>query len=107
MPKWLHAPPNPRPLDYIISILPVVVIHSCLALTITSALPSFLRPGEIGYSRISMGDALCNWIILLLPILAGLLFCRWWGRRAGVIAGSVLAFLSFGWFFSQLFFAGG
>ena len=107
MPELLLAPHKSTPLDYIITILPVVVIQSCLALVISSALPDFLHPGEIGYSKISLGEALFNWIILLVPFIIGLLFCRLRGRRAGVITGSVLAFLSFGWFFIQLFLLGG
>jgi hypothetical protein len=39
----LPAPRKSSHLDYIITILPIVEIQSCMALIITSALPDFLR----------------------------------------------------------------
>jgi hypothetical protein len=115
MPERLQPPHKPRPLDYIITILPVVVIPPGLVMLIGKVapwqwflvLPYFLRPTKFDYGEITKDMALLNWFVLLVPILAGLLFCRLWGRWAGVIAGAVLAFLSFGWFYIQMLLAGG
>jgi hypothetical protein len=104
-----------RPLDYIIVVLPGVVIPPCLATLIFKIAPwywflylsDFLRPTKFDYGEITKDMVLRNWFILLVPILAGLFFCRLWGRWAGVIAGAVLAFLSFGCFYIQMLLAGG
>jgi len=96
---------KPRPLVYIISVLPYFVILPVMTMLIfpesyrdwLTNISYFLRPGKIGYLEVSTFDAILHGFIFLTPILSGLIYCRLWGWRVGVLVNAVMGIIIFGY----------